>query len=101
MSDVQKGTPAPPTPELPNAYQREVGEVWLRMYLAHNPMPDLAFAAAGVWRMMWIARHDPDAPDLRAVAVRRPDHWRMMWSARHDPDAPDLRAVPVRRPDHA
>lgn len=74
MDTERQTTSAHPTPELPNAYQRAVGEVWLRQYLAHHPMPDFAFAAAGVWRMMWIARHDPDAPDLRAVPVRRSDY---------------------------
>jgi hypothetical protein len=72
MTQEAETAPGLPTPELPNAYQREVGEVWLRQYLAHHPLPDLAFAAAAVWRMMWLARHEPDAADLRAVPTRRP-----------------------------
>lgn len=71
MASSPKTTPAPPTPELPNPAQREVGTRWLMLYGDH---PDKAFVAAAVWRMMWLARHEPNAPELSGYRAECATH---------------------------
>jgi len=50
--------------ELPTAAQRQVGRAWLQLY-GHMVADDPAFAAAAIWRCMWLAKHEPDAPDIQ------------------------------------
>ena len=49
--------------DLPSAIMRDVGEKWLREY-GHLIKDDPAFVAAAVYRMMRLAKSDPDAAEI-------------------------------------
>ena len=49
--------------ELPTVAQRRIGAVYLRKY-AHMASDDPAFIAAALYRIMMLAKANPDAPEL-------------------------------------
>lgn len=51
---------------LPTAEQRRIGEVWLKRY-GHLLADDPAFVAAAVYRVMMMARLEPNAPELQGL----------------------------------
>lgn len=52
------------TTELPTVAQRQVGRAWIQLY-GHMIQDDPAFAAAAIWRVMWVARYQPDSSEIQ------------------------------------
>lgn len=75
LREVMDSYPSEPDGEvddgdLPNEVMRTVGRNWLERY-GGNPTEDHAFIAAAVYRLMRLAKRNPEHPELAALRAAR------------------------------
>jgi hypothetical protein len=81
-----------PTTELSTIAQRQVGRAWIQLY-GHMIADDPAFAAAAIWRCMWMARYEPDSHEIQHLFKEARDSIESGRMPSGLPLAPDAAAL--------